>query len=116
MPLVRRVPKRGFHNPFALKVAIVNVGDLETHCQAGDEVTPESLSQTALLGHRYDEIKVLGDGELNKRLKVSAHRFSQSAVAKIEQAGGQVVRLSGRTPVEEKKKRARLGKRAQSAS
>jgi large subunit ribosomal protein L15 len=107
MPLVRRVPKRGFHNPFAVKVAIVNVGDLEACFRAGDEVTPQTLAKTPLLGHRYGELKVLGDGALSKPLTVSAHRFSQSAIVKIEQAGGTVVRLAGPVPVEEKKKRAK---------
>lgn len=103
MPLVRRVPKRGFNNRYALKVAIVNVGDLEKAYESGAEVTPETLGNTPLLGHRYDVLKVLGNGQLSKKLKVSAHRFSQSAVEKIEQAGGEVVRLPGRTPVKEKK-------------
>ena len=107
MPMVRRVPKRGFNNKFAIKVAVVNVEDLERCFAAGDEVTPESLGATPLLGHRYDELKVLGNGDLTKKLKVSAHRFSKSAVEKIEKAGGEVVTLPGRTPVEEKKKAAR---------
>jgi large subunit ribosomal protein L15 len=102
MPLVRRVPKRGFHNRYARQVAIVNVGDLEQAFAAGAEVTPASLRATPLLGHRYDELKVLGNGSLTKKLKVHAHRFSQSAVDKIEQAGGEVVRLPGPTPVAQK--------------
>lgn len=96
MPLVRRVPKRGFHNKFAPNVLVVNVGDLERYFQAGDEVTPERLKSSPLVGHTFDEIKILGDGSLTKSLKVTAHRFSRSAVEKIEQAGGQVVRLPGR--------------------
>lgn len=107
MPLVRRVPKRGFNNRYALRIAIVNVGDLERVFQSGDDVTPESIAKTPLLGHRYDELKVLGNGTLSTKLKVAAHRFSQSAVEKIEQAGGEVVRLAGKTLVEEKKKQAK---------
>jgi large subunit ribosomal protein L15 len=103
MPLVRRVPKRGFFNKFALKVAAVNVSDLEAAFESGEEVTPESLKQRSLAQSRYDVLKVLGDGELTKQLKVSAHRFSKTAREKIEQAGGQVVELPGKTPVEEKK-------------
>ena len=107
MPLVRRVPKRGFNNKWGKKVVIVNVGDLESVFQAGDEVTPELLEKTPLLGHRFDELKILGNGELSKKLTVSAHRFSQSAAEKIEKAGGKVVRLPGPTPVEQKKKQAK---------
>ncbi|MEX2026078.1 MAG: 50S ribosomal protein L15, partial [Pirellulaceae bacterium] len=103
MPLVRRVPKRGFHNKFALRVAALNVASLEKHYQTGEEVTPESLQQRSLIPSRYDVLKVLGEGELTKRLKVSAHRFSQTAREKIERAGGEVVVLPGKTPVEEKK-------------
>lgn len=103
MPLVRRVPKRGFNNRFALEVFAVNVADLERAFAAGDEVTPESLRERSLAKARYDVLKILGDGELTKQLKVSAHRFSKSAKEKIEKAGGEVVVLPGKTPVEEKK-------------
>ena len=107
MPLVRRVPKRGFNNKFALKVVAINVEDLERLFSAGDDVNPETLDRTPLLGHRYDELKVLGNGELTKKLTVSAHRFSKSAVEKIEKAGGEVVRLRRRIPVEVKKRAAK---------
>lgn len=107
MPMVRRIPKRGFNNSFAKNVAILNVEDLERCFAAGDEVNPETLAKSPLLGHRYDELKILGNGELSKKLTVSAHRFSKSAIEKIEKAGGQIVRLAGPTPVEEKKKAAR---------
>jgi len=104
MPLVRRIPKRGFNNKFALTVATVNVGDLERAFNVGDEVTPSALRQKSLAKSQYDVLKILGDGELTKKLSVSAHRFSKSAKEKIEGAGGQTVTLSGKTPVEEKKK------------
>lgn len=104
MPMVRRVPKRGFNNKFALVVATVNVADLERVFEAGDEVTPESLKAKSILKRRYDVLKVLGDGELTKKLKVSAHRFSKSAKEKIEKAGGEVVELPGKVAVAEKKK------------
>ena len=102
MPLVRRVPKRGFNNKFALQVAIVNLGDIEAAFEAGDEVTPETLREKSLAKRRYDILKILGDGQLTKKLKVSAHRFSKSAVKQIEGAGGEVVVLRGKTPVREK--------------
>ena len=104
MPLVRRIPKRGFTNIFAPVIASVNIGDLEQLFDAGAEVTPEALRSKGLLKARYEQLKVLGDGNLTKKLKVSAHRFSQSAKAKIEQAGGEAVILPGKTTVEEKRK------------
>jgi large subunit ribosomal protein L15 len=99
MPLVRRIPKRGFHNKFAETVAIVNVGDLEEKFQPGEEVTPESLKAKSLAKGSYDLLKVLGEGELTKGLKISAHRFSRTALEKIEKAGGQAVVLPGKAPV-----------------
>ena len=99
MPLVRRVPKRGFHNRWALSVAVVNVGDLEAKFQDDDEVNPDTLKAKNLAKGRFDLLKILGDGQLTKKLKVSAHRFSKSAREKIEQAGGQVVVLPGTAPV-----------------
>lgn len=106
-PIVRRVPKRGFNNRFALKVAHVNVSELGEAFEAGTEVTPELLAEKGIVKGRYDVLKVLGDGDLTKSLKVSAHRFSKSAQEKIEKAGGSVTVIPGPTPVEEKKKNAR---------
>jgi large subunit ribosomal protein L15 len=103
MPLVRRIPKRGFTNIFAPTVAAVNVGDLEQLFNAGDPVTPESLREKSLLKSRYDELKILGDGELTKKLTVSAHRFSKSATEKIEKAGGTAVVLPGKITVAQKR-------------
>ncbi len=107
MPLVRRVPKRGFNNPFALNVGTVNICDLELAFEAGDEVNPETLRAKSLAKSRWDVLKVLGDGELTKKLTVSAHRFSQSAKEKIEKAGGEVVILEGKTSVAQKQKQKR---------
>ena len=86
MPLVRRVPKRGFNNQFALTVVAVNVSDLEKAFDDGAEVTVETLRAHDLAKSRFDVLKILGDGELTKKLKVSAHRFSASAKEKIEKA------------------------------
>jgi large subunit ribosomal protein L15 len=105
MPLVRRVPKRGFHNRWALSVAVVNVGDLEERFQADDEVDPDTLQQKSLAKGRYDLLKILGGGPLTKKLKVSAHRFSKSAREKIEQAGGQVVVLPAKATLVRNKQR-----------
>ncbi len=105
MPLVRRVPKRGFHNRFALSVAVVNVGELEARFQADDDVNPDTLKAKNLAKGRFDLLKILGDGQLTKKLKVSAHRFSKSAREKIEQAGGQVVVLPAKAPGVKNKQR-----------
>ena len=74
--LVRRIPKRGFHNQFALEVAVVNVGDLQRRFEAGEEVSPATLKTRGLVKGQYDVLKILGDGELTKGLKISAHQFS----------------------------------------
>jgi large subunit ribosomal protein L15 len=99
MPLVRRVPKRGFNNKFARTVAIINLGDLDVAFQSGDEVTLEKLAETGIVKGRFDELKVLGNGQLTKKLKISAHRFSKSAAEKIAQAGGETIVLPGPAPV-----------------
>jgi len=99
MPLVRRIPKRGFNNRFAQTVAVVNLGDLDAKFTSGEEVNPETLKAKSLAKGGYDVLKVLGDGELTKNLKISAHRFSRSALEKIEKAGGQAVVLPGKAPV-----------------
>jgi large subunit ribosomal protein L15 len=107
MPLVRRIPKRGFNNRWAEQVAIVNLADLEARFDDGDEVNPESLRAKNLAKGRYDLLKVLGNGQLTKKLKVSAHRFSRQAKEKIEQAGGQAVELPGKKPVPKNKQKQR---------
>jgi large subunit ribosomal protein L15 len=105
MPLVRRIPKRGFHNSFAEYVAVVNLGDLDAKFQKGEDVTPETLKAKSLAKGGYDLLKVLGDGELTKGLKISAHRFSRVALEKIEKAGSQAVVLPGKAPVVKSKKK-----------
>ena len=104
MPLVRRIPKRGFNNRWAKSVIVVNVGELNEAFKAGDEVTPEALAAANVVRGRYDELKVLGDGELKKKLKVSAHRFSKTAAEKIANAGGEAIVLPGPKPVVKNKK------------
>jgi large subunit ribosomal protein L15 len=99
MPLVRRIPKRGFNNRWAKTVAAVNLGELNDAFKSGDEVTPESLAAANLIKGRYDELKILGDGELTKKLKISAHRFSKTASEKISKAGGEAIVLPGPAPV-----------------
>jgi len=89
--------------PFRTHTQPVNVGDLERRFEAGAEVTPETLKATGLVRKLSMDVKVLGEGELTKKLSVSAHGFSKSAVGKIEAAGGTVIRL--REPVVKKRKR-----------
>ena len=89
MPLIRRLPKRGFTNIFKKDYAIINVEILERF-ESGQEVTPALLVSKGLLRSRSDGVKVLGTGTLTRALTVHAHKFSQSAAAKIEAAGGKV--------------------------
>ena len=111
MRLIRRIPKRGFHNAFGKTVAAGNVGDLNEVYASGEEVTLDSLRVKDLAKGRYDELKILGDGELTKKLKINAHRFSASALEKIQKAGGEAVVLPGKKPVV-KGKGKKVGKTA----
>lgn len=87
MPLQRRIPKRGFNNIFAKQYAIVNVSDLNRF-EDGAVVDAEALVNAGILNKTYDGVKVLGNGELNKKLTVNAVKFTASAKQKIEEAGG----------------------------
>jgi large subunit ribosomal protein L15 len=87
MPLHRRLPKRGFTNIFKKRYALVNLGDLADFA-SDSPITPELLLDRGMIKRLDDGLKVLGDGELKSPLKISAHRFSKSALAKIEKAGG----------------------------
>jgi large subunit ribosomal protein L15 len=89
MPLIRRLPKRGFTNIFKKNYAIINI-ELLDRFESGQEVTPALLVSQGLIRSRNDGVKVLGTGALTKTLTVHAHKFSQSAAAKIEAAGGKV--------------------------
>lgn len=93
-PLLRRIAKRGFNNnEFALKIAEVNIAALEATFESGAHVTLELLVEKGLAKGRFDLVKILGNGDLKKKLTVSAHRFSASAEAKILAAGGTIDRL-----------------------
>jgi len=95
MPLFRRVAKRGFNNrAFADTVVIVNVGQLDKAFEDGAVVTAEVLVSRGMIPTRFDILKVLGDGEITKKLTVVAHRFSQSAETSIVAAGGKFERVS----------------------
>jgi len=88
MPLVRRIPKRGFTNIFRVEFQVVNFRDLERVFSEGDTVSPESLIEKGLVRGGKRPIKVLADGDLSKKLIVQAHKFSGTARAGIEKAGG----------------------------
>ena len=88
MPLHRRVPKRGFHNPFRVEYAVVNLDTLAEVFEAGSSVTPELLRERGLVRQAHAPVKVLGRGEISKQLTVHAHKFSGSAAEKIAAAGG----------------------------
>jgi large subunit ribosomal protein L15 len=112
MPMFRRIPKRGFNNKFALSIFAVNVGDFDAVFEAGEEITPELLARKGLAKGVYDELKILGNGELTKKFKISAHRFSKSAEEKINAVGGTVDKLPARRTPDERVAalKAELGK------
>jgi large subunit ribosomal protein L15 len=88
MPLHRRVPKRGFHNPFRVEYAVINLDTLGEVFEAGAAITPEVLRERGLVKDTTALVKVLGRGEIAKAFVVSAHKFSESAIKKIAAAGG----------------------------
>lgn len=88
MPLQRRLPKRGFNNIFRKEIAIVNLASLENKFDNGAVVDCEALKAAGLVKNSFDGIKILGNGELTKKLTVKADAFSESAKQKIEAAGG----------------------------
>ena len=90
MPLARRLPKRGFTNPFKKIYSIVNIERLNIF-EDGTLVTPELLRETGILRKvEKDGVKILGEGNLEKKITIKAHKFTQSATDKIEAAGGKV--------------------------
>ena len=112
-PLFRRIPKRGFNNMWARTIACVNVGDLNDTFDNGAEVGPETVQTKNLAKGRYEFLKILGEGELKKKLKISAHRFSASALEKIKAAGGEAIVIPGPKPVvrnKQKSAKSRAGK------
>lgn len=87
MPLYRRVPKVGFTNIFRKEYAVVNISDLDVF-EDGAVVNPQALKEAGLVKAMMSGVKILGNGEITKKLTVQAHKFSQSAVDKIAAAGG----------------------------
>jgi large subunit ribosomal protein L15 len=90
MPLQRRLPKRGFTNIFKTKWLEISLAKLEESFNAGDEITPEILHERGLIKKAKHDLVILGNGDITKALKISAHRFTKSAKDKIEKAGGSI--------------------------
>ena len=88
MPLQRRLPKRGFTNIFKKQWIEISLGKIESNFNSGDEVTPEILHERGLIKKAKHDLVILGNGDISKGLKISAHRFTKAAKEKIEKAGG----------------------------
>jgi large subunit ribosomal protein L15 len=95
MPLHRRIPKRGFHNIFRVEYAVVNLDTLSERFDAGTVVTPELLVETGIITKARRPVKVLGRGDVSKKLTVRAHKFSGKAAEKIAAAGGATEIIGG---------------------
>lgn len=93
MPLFRRIPKRGFNNPFKKKYTLINVKDLAGF-DSGDHIDLQKLKDNRIIKNTKHILKILGEGNLNKPLTVIAHKFSKTAVTKIREAGGEAKILS----------------------
>jgi large subunit ribosomal protein L15 len=87
MPLHRRMPKRGFHNPFGKEYAVLNLEELNIF-PAGETVTPDLLRAHGFVRGKLERVKILGDGEFTAKIAIHAHAFSESAKEKITKAGG----------------------------
>lgn len=92
MPLIRRVPKRGFKNKFRISYNPLNLGQIEEQFPQQSEVTVEDLYKVC---SRQHPIKILADGDVNRAIRIEAHKFSKKAVEKIKNAGGEAVSLEG---------------------
>ena len=98
-PIYMRTPKRGFNNRFAREVVGVNVGAINGAFEEGSEITPADIRHRGLVKVRFDELKILGDGEVTKKLNLVVTRISASAKAKVEAVGGTVkIVAAKRTP------------------
>jgi large subunit ribosomal protein L15 len=95
MPLHRRLPKRGFTNIFKKRWLEISLASLDQNFEADAEITPEVLHDRGLIKKAKYDVVVLGNGEVSKPLRVSAHRFTKSAQEKIEKAGGAVNKIGG---------------------
>ena len=96
MPLHRRLPKRGFTNIFKKQYAVVNLGRLDK--LDGDDFTPDRLVELGVVRKARDGVKILGSGELSRKIRVEAHFFSRSALDKIQKAGGEAAVIGAAAP------------------
>jgi len=94
MPLQRRLPKRGFKNPFRVQWTVVNVGRLDVF-EAGAVVDVQALLDRGLISKVGDGVKILGKGDINKKLTIKAHAISAGALAKVQKAGGEFEEIVG---------------------
>ena len=104
MPIHRRLPKRGFHNPFRVEYAVVNLDTLSDRFEDGTEVTPELLRERRIVRESRALIKVLARGEISKKLTVKAHKFSATAREAITATGGAVEVVPSRAKVKNETK------------
>ncbi len=93
MPLQRRLPKRGFTNIFKKQWIEISLAKIDENFKSGDEVTPEILHERGLIKKAKHDLVILGNGEISKSLKISAHRFTKTAKDKIEKAGGSATKI-----------------------
>ena len=105
MPLFRRMPKRGFTNISRKEYAIVNLTDLETKFKDGDAVNPVALFEAGLIKQVKTGVKILGNGSISKKLNISADKFSKTAVAAIEKAGGKAEVIEKVVPAAKEEKK-----------
>jgi large subunit ribosomal protein L15 len=98
MPLHRRLPKRGFTNIFKKHYALVNLGRLDK--LEGDQFTPDRLAELGVVHKLRDGLKILGSGDLTRKVRIEAHLFSKSALEKIKKAGGEAVVIGAPAPQE----------------
>jgi len=98
-PIYMRTPKRGFHNKFAVEVVGINIGVIDAAFDSGAEVTPSAIRDKGLVKVRFDELKILGAGDVTKKLNLVVTRISEAAKQKVEAAGGTVkIVAAKRTP------------------
>ncbi len=93
MPLVRRIPKRGFNHPEKIRVRTVNISQINSRFSAGETVSPETLAKKGIIKNQNCFVKILGEGKLDKVLDVCANTFSEKAKSLIEKAGGKITVL-----------------------
>ena len=90
MPIVRRLPKRGFNHPEKIKISVVNINQINQKFDSGETVSPETLAEKGIIKNQNCIVKILGEGKINKSFNVCAHSFSEKARNLIEKSGGKI--------------------------